>query len=315
MIIILNGMLGTNIDNIAKMISITLNNDEKIFNFDIDSNNSFNLNIVDDESNSVIHVEDSEKIQLPDSGIERFENLMRTSVIEELKSFYLSSYLCDIGQVKQPDFFDDFGQLEYVYNKKSYLPREIHRRRIKSGLETFVICGQIGYYMINELKEEFKNEEVLVYNITRHPIISEFTNEIFYNGTKKRTYVYDCFNSYYLSARKDVITLKFEDFFKEPIIKINTKKVFLSEEFKSDSELFSSFELDNAKIKENKNKLKELEELEEKYKNIDFIKLWLDEFKETDEEIQKILLKPLLEITYDIIDKLNYFKIKDYNEI
>lgn len=306
MIIILNGMLGTNVENLAKIISINLNTTNEKFLIDIDKNASLNIQPEQIESSEYIHVETSEPIVLSDIDNSVMSNITKYSIIESLNSHFLNSYLYDTNVVKQPDFFDENDKPEYIQNGVNFSPENILKRRRASKFDYYVICGQIGEYMINEIKK-ISDEEVKVYNIIRNPSVSELVFRNYFNTNKDEIYTIDVFNAIKLKQNKDVITIKFEDLFVDTNIKINTEVITLGSEFLSDSNIFTSYELENAKIK--KIKLIDIRRLNVKYKNLEFIITQ----PEDENEISRILVdgyEEIPKIVKNVFEELQYEEIK-----
>lgn len=306
MIIILNGMLGTNIENLAKIISLNLNVYNKNFLIDVDKNGSLNIQPEQNDSNKYIHIANAEPIFVTTHDETNMKEINLYSFVENLNFNFINSYLFDNKITMQPDFFDEDDKPEYIQNEINFSPESIMKRRKASKFNYFVICGQIGEFMINEIKK-ISDEEVKVYNIIRNPSVSELIFKNYFNVNKEEIYTFDSFNAVNLKNKKDVITLKFEDLFKSSQIEIADEIINLGPEFLSDANVFTSYELENAKIK--KIKPIDIRRLNIKYKSLQF---YVNP-PEDKNEIARILLngfESIPEITKNIFEELQYEEIK-----
>ncbi len=260
MIIILNGMLGTNIQNIAKQLSLILNNNEtnEISNIyeNLSFNESFQVNHKEDDTNPfhTIDKEIKDNTQVEEK-IKRYYNAIeKYTQIEDLNTSLSNSYNFDLGFKNHPDFLEsnkyDNEYFTNIYNNYNELKDSIHH---------YIICGQIGKYGITQLKEYFKNEEIKVFNIIMNPVLSECIFKNKYPDIRNRFFYYDVHNAITLKNERDVETIKFENILlnKGLILNKNLIKLFKIEDESKNIEI-------NYK-------------LIDFYSNTDFFQLWVDE--------------------------------------
>lgn len=241
MIVLLNGMLGSHVEHIAKIVALQLNVDNTgrmKYNYSIDENNSFNIsNTIDGIEGNYYHDETQpNENEIPASEIKSFSDSINNLDIKYLYSKFLNSYLFDYNLSKYVD---------YTLHGEMYAPENITNEDGKYN----VICGQISKYYIDKLIEVHGKENVIVINITRNPTISSFVYNSLFKDYKEETIEMDCDNACSLSNLTYVSTIKFEYIIKNKKITIDGKDILFSNDFGTTNNYLANFEYKNENIK------------------------------------------------------------------
>ena len=293
MIIILNGMLGTNIQNIARQLSLVLNNKETneipdIFENLILEDNNFLIKYDDEDFSNPFHTTDKEvkDYSKNEEKIKKYYSIIKKyTQIEDLNTSLSNSYDFDLGFKNHPDvlLFNEYPNIENIFKKF---------KSLKNDLKYYVICGQIGKYGITQLKEYFKNEEIKVFNITMNPVLSESISKIKYPEIRNRFYYYDVHNAIILKNEKNIETIKFENILLNKGLILNKNLIKL---FKIDDES------KNIEINYNLNNI---------YSNVDFFPIWLEdgdidvftrEYLKYNDKLPNLVKNSLKELNYEIL--------------
>lgn len=324
MIIILNGMYGTHIENLSKIISYELNKNDYyglLCSYEIDENNSFNINSNCKLSNgTTIHIDSSDVYQTNEEELEKLkemhEKLNISLVNEELSDYFVKSFKYDNKIDEVPDFYID-DKPSYMFNSIDFSPSEIVKRYKESSLKYYVICGQIGKHMIDEISKLAGKSKVKVYNIVRNPTVADFIFKSMYGEVTSAEMCHSIYNGIAFN-QNGITTFKYEDICKELSIKIEEVDIKLPSNFKLKYNKLSQFECNNKILLEYfNNRTHNFKYSNLLFANFDLIKFWYNEESEESEESTKMLNElnerniPLRKI--DAFTILNYEKVDETN--
>lgn len=237
MIVLINGMLGTNAEHISKIIALELaglKNARITYSYDIDSDNSFNINYTyAGQSNTDIQHDYDEPDFIPEEEINEFKSKVMDTIsnkILNVSTTYLDSNMYDIGYVNDtvPEYNINFDDIKNIEDFK-------------------IINGHFGKYFIDEIIKNFPNEKVITLNIIRNPLISNLISDLQNKHIREFHTILDLLNCSLLTSLDYVQTVKFEEILKNKMITIDNKPINFSEDYAGD--VYSAYELKNENIK------------------------------------------------------------------
>jgi hypothetical protein len=304
MIIILNGMLGTDISGIAKQLSLVLNNKETneipdIYE-DISFNESFQVNYKDDDTNQFHTIgkevkdntEDEKKIKKYYNFIDKYSQIenLDISLINNIE--YNIEY--NLFENSLPDPFIDtekFKPLDVIIERSSTnIKRKIYSH---PDIKYHIICGQISKYAIDKFKEIFINEDLKIFNIIMNPLLSEsvYKSKGFTDKTSKinKLLLSDVQTAIKLKNDSSIETIKFENIIETSGIPFNKKFLKLINVKNRYYNTPLDFKLNNI------------------YSSVNFYKIW----EKWDDENESISFENsnLFDIETDCFKELGYEKI------
>jgi len=297
MIIILNGMLGTDVSSIGKQLSLVLNNKETneipdIYE-DISFNESFQVNHKEDDTNQfhTVGKEVKENTEAEEKIKKYYNFIDKYSQIENLEMNLIYNIEYNLFEDSLPAPFRDekrFKNLDVIIERSSTnIKRKIYYH---PDIKYHIICGQISKYAIDKFKEIFKNEDLKIFNIIMNPILSESIYKIKdYSDKSNKLLLSDVQNAIKLKNDTSIETIKFENILLNDGLLFNDKFI----------KLFN--------IKDESKNIEINYKLNDIYSSVNFYKLW--EKYDCDGETINYEHRDLFDIETDCFKELGYEKI------